>query len=229
MAERAVILLSGGLDSATTLALARSRGFEVFALSVNYGQRHDLEIERARELARALGAAEHRIARVELPFAAGSALLAGGEPVPRRDPAAEIAPGIPPTYVPARNTLLLALALGWAETLGARDLFIGANAVDYSGYPDCRPEFLEAFAALANRGTRAGIEGRGFRVHAPLLHWTKARIVEEALRLGIDPARTLSCYAPGADGAPCGGCDACRLRAKGFREAGRIDPALARG
>ena len=222
-AAEAVVLLSGGLDSATTLALAREQGFRPHALTVHYGQRHLLEVERAVELARELGAASHRVARCDLPFLQGAALTDPAVPVPKDRPLEEIGSGIPSTYVPARNTLLLALALGWAEVLGARDLFIGANAVDFSGYPDCRPEFLQAFERLAALATRAGVEGRGFRVHAPLLRSSKAEIIREAVRLGVDTARTLSCYEPDPEGRPCGGCDACILRAKGFREAGLRD------
>jgi 7-cyano-7-deazaguanine synthase len=223
--DAAVVLLSGGLDSATTLALAIERGFAAHALTVDYGQRHRLEIERARRLAGELGAVSHRVVRVDLAAPAGSALTDARAEVPRSRSPEAIGRDIPSTYVPARNTLFLALALGWAEVLSAGDLFLGANAVDYSGYPDCRPEFLRAFEALAALATKAGVEGRRFRVHAPLLEWTKGRIVREALRLGVDPATTLSCYDPRPDGGPCGVCDACLLRAKGFREAGVPDPA----
>lgn len=225
--SRAVVLLSGGLDSATTLALARARGFAVHALTVRYGQRHGLEVECAVEIARSLGAASHRIMSVELGFLS-SALTDASLAVPKQRRLEAMASGIPPTYVPARNTLFLALALAWAEQLGAFDLFIGANAIDYSGYPDCRPEYFEAFERLALLATKAGIEGGRFRVHAPLLHMSKSAIVRQALRLGVDLARTLSCYDPGVDGRPCGSCDACLLRSKGFREAGLEDPALAR-
>jgi len=224
--KRAVVLVSGGLDSATTLALAVERAFVAHALSVDYGQRHAGELERAADVAQACGATSHRIARCDLSFFSGSALTDSQTAVPRGRVEEEIGREIPVTYVPARNTILLSLALGWAEVLGAQDLFIGANAVDYSGYPDCREEYLREFERLAALATRAGTEGRSFRVHAPLLSMTKAEIVLEAVRLGVDPARTLSCYEPGADGRPCGGCDACRLRAKGFREAGLRDPAL---
>jgi len=226
MARRAVVLLSGGLDSATTLALARDEGFEVHALTVRYGQRHALEIERAATLAQALGAASHRVIAVDLGFAGGSALTDPAMAVPKDRSTAEIESGIPVTYVPARNTVLLSLALAWAETLGARDLFLGVNALDYSGYPDCRPEFLSAFERLAALATRAGVEGRGVAVHAPLLRMSKAEIVRAAVRLGVDLGQTLSCYDPAADGTPCRACDACQLRAKGFREAGLDDPAL---
>ena len=218
--------LSGGLDSATTLALAREAGFEAHALTVRYGQRHEVEIERAAALASALGAASHRVVLVDLAFAGGSALTDPDIAVPKGRTPAAIGAGVPVTYVPARNTLFLTLALAWAETLGARDLFLGVNAVDYSGYPDCRPEFLEAFERLAAVATKAGDEGASFRVHAPLLRMTKADIVRRAVELGLDLSLTLSCYDPSQAGRPCGACDACLLRAKGFREAGIDDPAL---
>lgn len=225
--ELAVVLLSGGLDSATTLAWAVERGFRAHALTVDYGQRNRHELARAARLASALGAVEHRLARVELPAAEGSALTDPTTAVPRQRPAGEIGRGIPPTYVPARNTLLLSLALGLAEVLGAQNLFIGANAVDYSGYPDCRPEFLAAFERLARLATRAGSQGGKITVKAPLLRLSKGEIVREAVRLGVDLGETISCYEPGAEGVPCGGCDACVLRARGFREAGIADPTVA--
>jgi 7-cyano-7-deazaguanine synthase len=221
--RRAVVLLSGGLDSATTLALAVERGFECYALTVRYGQRHAVEVERAVELAEVLGARQHRVVDLDLGFVGGSALTDREIEVPKARGDEPIEAGIPPTYVPARNTVFLALALAWAEVLGASDLFIGVNAVDYSGYPDCRPAFVEAFETLANRATKLGVETGAFRIHAPLLHWTKARIVREADRLGIETGRTVSCYDPGPEGQPCGRCDACRLRARGFDEAGLID------
>ncbi len=223
---RAVVLLSGGLDSTTTLAVATARGFEVFALTVDYGQRHRAELERAAEVARALGAAEHRTVRLDLRAVGGSALTADlAVPKDRTDEA--IGRGIPVTYVPARNTILLGLALGYAETVGAFDLFIGANVLDYSGYPDCRPEFLAAFEHLANLATKAGVEGAGrFRVHAPLLKLTKAEIIREGVRLGVDYAKTLSCYDPDEQGRACGRCDSCLLRKKGFAEAGVPDPTV---
>jgi 7-cyano-7-deazaguanine synthase len=223
--RRAVVLLSGGLDSATTLALAVEQGFEAHALSVDYGQRHALELERAELLAGRLGAASWRVVTVDLAHLGGCALTDPDTPVPKGRPGDRIGEAVPPTYVPARNALFLVLALGWAETMGARDLFVGANAVDYSGYPDCRPEFLEAFERLAAVGTKAGVEGRGVRVHAPLIDMSKAQIVLEARRLGVDPAATLSCYDPDPHGGPCGRCDSCLLRARGFREAGLVDPA----
>lgn len=223
--RRAIVLLSGGLDSATTLALAIREGFETHALTADYGQRHVLEVERAAAIARSLRAASHRVVGVDLSFAAGCALTDRTTPVPKSHIEDAIGTGIPPTYVPARNTILLALALSWAETLGARDLFLGVNTVDFSGYPDCRPIFLDAFEKLSRVATRAGVEGERFRVHAPLLHLSKAEIVLKALELGVDTALTLSCYDPGPDGAPCGACDACVLRARGFRDAGVRDPA----
>ncbi len=221
---RAVLLLSGGLDSATTLAIARQRGFEVHALTVHYGQLHAREIDAARAVARALGAAAHQVVEIDLRFVGGSALTDPGIPVPRDRTAEEIGGGIPVTYVPARNTILLSLGLAWAEALEARHLFIGVNAVDYSGYPDCRPEFLEAFGRMAALATRAGVEGRATEIHAPLMHLSKAEIVRRAMELGVDPGLTFSCYSPTAEGRSCGACDACRLRARGFREAGCVDP-----
>ncbi len=221
--EKAAILLSGGLDSATTLALARAQGYTCCALSVAYGQRHAVEIEAARRVARALGALEHRTIEVGLDTIGGSALTDPSMALPERPTR-----GIPVTYVPARNSVLLALLLGWAEVLGARDLFIGVNAVDYSGYPDCRPAFIRAFERLANLGTRAGIEGTRFRVHAPLMYLTKAQIVREGARLGVDYGLTVSCYAADEAGRACGVCDACRLRARGFEEAGLPDPTVYR-
>jgi 7-cyano-7-deazaguanine synthase len=221
---KAVILLSGGLDSTTILAVARDRGYEPYALSVDYGQRHRVELDRADEISRALGANEHRVVRLDLKRLGGSALTADIA-VPKGRADAEIAHGIPVTYVPARNTILLGLALGYAEVVGAFDLFIGANILDYSGYPDCRPEFLEAFERLANLATKAGVEGAGrFRIHAPLLKLTKAEIIREGVRLGVDYSRTLSCYDPDDQGRACGACDSCLLRKKGFAEAGVPDP-----
>src|SRR6478672_4359519 len=225
---RAVVLLSGGLDSTTTLAVAKAQGLAVYALSVDYGQRHRVELERAERVARALGAAEHRTVRLDLRAIGGSALTAAID-VPKGRSADDMSHGIPVTYVPARNTLLLGLALGYAEAVGAFDLFIGANVLDYSGYPDCRPEFLKAFERLANLATKAGVEGAGrFRVHAPLLRMTKAEIIREGTRLGIDYSQTLSCYDPDAEGRACGTCDSCLLRKKGFKEAGVQDPTVYR-
>jgi len=222
-ARPAVVLLSGGLDSATTLAEARAQGFACYALTVDYGQRHRRELEAAARVAQALGAREHAIVAVDLRRFGGSALTAAIDVPKGRDPRAMT--DIPVTYVPARNTVFLALALAWAETLGAEDLFIGVNVLDYSGYPDCRPEYIAAFERLANLATKAGVEGRSrFRVHTPLIRLGKAEIVRRALELGVDPALTWSCYDPQPDGRPCGGCDACILRRKGFAEAGVPDP-----
>lgn len=217
--SRAVVLVSGGLDSATTLAIARSEGFECYALTFDYGQRHRAELDAARRVARGLGAVVHRVVQLDLSWMGGSALTDKAIPVPQ-----DAQSGIPVTYVPARNTVFLSIALGWAEVCGASDIFIGANAVDYSGYPDCRPEFIAAFQQLANLATRAGIEGMGFRIRAPLMHWDKAEIIRRGTALGVDFSRTLSCYDPDADSRACGRCDACRLRAQGFRAAGIPDP-----
>jgi 7-cyano-7-deazaguanine synthase len=224
----AVVLLSGGLDSATCLAWAQREGFDAHALTVNYGQRHVIEVDRASELARRLGAASHRIVPVDLSFLAGSALTDRSIAVPKSRSDSDIGSGIPPTYVPARNTVLLALALAWAESIGGRDLVIGVNAVDYSGYPDCRPAFLRAFEALAGCATKAGADGEGWRIHAPLLHLSKAEIVGRAVLWGVPYAATLSCYDPTPPGEPCRACDACRIRARGFREAGVRDEATDR-
>ena len=225
-APSAVVLLSGGLDSATTLAIAIEWGFKAYALTVLYGQRHRIEVERAAKVAQAVGATEHRRIELDLGFLSGSALTDRAIAVPQAPPEERIGGGIPVTYVPARNTLFLALGLAWAESLGAQDLFIGVNALDYSGYPDCREGFLEAFERLAALGTKAGVEGHKFRIHAPLLEMSKAEIVRRAVEMGVDPGLTLSCYDPGADGRPCGLCESCVLRARGFREAGLDDPAL---
>ncbi|KHL54772.1 7-cyano-7-deazaguanine synthase QueC [Xanthomonas cannabis] len=216
--KKAVVLLSGGMDSAAVIALAQEQGFVVYALSVRYGQRHTSELDAAARVAAAQGVAAHKVVDVDLRSIGGSALTddievpdAGGE-------------GIPVTYVPARNTIMLSLALGWAEVVGANDLFCGVNAVDYSGYPDCRPEFVRAFEVLANLATKAGVEGVGLRVHAPLQFLSKADIVREGVRLGVDFGLTVSCYRADADGRACGHCDACRLRAAGFADAGVQDP-----
>jgi len=221
--KRAVVLLSGGMDSAVTLALAREQGFACHALSVAYGQRHASELAAAQRVASALGAVEHKIVNVDLRSIGGSALTADAIAVPEAGGA-----GIPATYVPARNTIMLAVALGWAEVLGAADIFCGVNAVDYSGYPDCRPEFVGAFEALANLATKAGVEGTRLRIQAPLMHINKGDIVREGLRLGVDFAATVSCYRADADGRACGHCDACRLRAQGFVDAGVADPTRYR-
>jgi 7-cyano-7-deazaguanine synthase len=220
----AVVLLSGGLDSATALAVARRDGFRCHALSIAYGQRHAVELDAARRVAQALGAAEHRVIELDLRAVGGSALTANIA-VPKDRPAEEMAQGIPLTYVPARNTVFLALALGYAEVLGSFDLFIGVNAIDYSGYPDCRPEFIAAFEGLANLATKAGVEGQGrFRIHAPLVALTKAEIIRLGHSLGVDYALTHSCYDPAPDGAACGSCDSCQLRRAGFEAAGLPDP-----
>jgi 7-cyano-7-deazaguanine synthase len=224
MARKAVVLLSGGLDSATALAVARAEEYECFALSFDYGQRHARELESAVKLATALGARRHLTLRLDLRAIGGSALT-GDLPVPKGRSDAAIGEGIPVTYVPARNTIFLSHALAWAEVLGAEDIFIGVNALDYSGYPDCRPEFIDAFERLANLATQAGVEGRSrFRVHAPLITLTKAQIVARAYELGVDLSLTWSCYAPESDGRACGQCDSCLLRKKGFAEAHLADP-----
>jgi 7-cyano-7-deazaguanine synthase len=222
---KAVVLLSGGMDSATTAAIALQEGFDVHALSVRYGQRHAVELDAARRVAERLGIRRHVIVDLDLRAFGGSALT-GNMPVPKDTPLAEIGARIPPTYVPARNTIFLSLALAWAETLGARDIFFGANALDYSGYPDCRPEYLEAFARMADLATRAGVEESArLLIHTPLLRLTKAEIVARGLALGLDYGVTSTCYDPAADGAACGRCEACLLRLKGFQEAGLPDPA----
>jgi 7-cyano-7-deazaguanine synthase len=217
--KSAVVLLSGGLDSATALAMARSMGFKTHALSVHYGQRHAAELDAARRVAAALGAHEHRIMGVDLAGIGGSALTDANVAVPESP-----GTGIPVTYVPARNTLLLSLALGWAEVAGAADLFVGVNAVDYSGYPDCRPEFIHAFERLAQLATKAGVEGTRYTIHAPLLAMTKADIIRTGLKLGVDYGITVSCYQADSSGRACGKCDSCRLRAAGFADAGVPDP-----
>jgi len=220
----AVVLLSGGLDSATTLAIAREEGFAAHALSFDYGQRHRFELDAARRIARALGAVEHRIVRIDLTGASGFGRSALTDEIEVPKDRAELS-GIPPTYVPARNTIFLGVALGYAEVIGAFDIFIGVNAVDFSGYPDCRPAFVEAFERLANLATAAAVEGRGrFRIHAPLMEMSKAEIVRKGLSLGVDYSLTHTCYDPAGDGAACGRCDACRIRLRGFAEAGAKDP-----
>jgi 7-cyano-7-deazaguanine synthase len=218
-AKRAIVLLSGGLDSSTVLAIARARGFECYALSVHYGQRHSAELDAARRIAVHLGAREHRVMGVDLAGIGGSALTDAGVAVPEVPSS-----GIPITYVPARNTLLLSLALGWAEVVGAADIFVGVNAVDYSGYPDCRPAFIEAFQHLARLATKAGVEGVPFRIQAPLIEMSKADIIRRGMELGVDFSKTVSCYQADAAGAACGKCDSCRLRAAGFGAAGLADP-----
>jgi len=219
----AVVLLSGGLDSYTAAAIAKSEGFTLNALTVHYGQRHAREVEAARRVAAALGVAKHIELDLDLRAIGGSSLTSN-TPVPRDRDLNDT--GIPSTYVPARNTIFLALALGWSEVLGARDIVIGVNALDYSGYPDCRPEFVRAFETLAGLATKAGVEGARFRVHTPLINLTKAEIITRGFALGLDYALTHSCYDPLPDGTPCGRCDSCALRAKGFAETGRPDPLL---
>ncbi|HVG57279.1 MAG TPA: 7-cyano-7-deazaguanine synthase QueC [Hyalangium sp.] len=225
MMKKAVVLLSGGLDSTTCLAMAKAAGFEPVCLAVQYGQRHAVELERARKVTEAMGVKDFRVVPIDLRSVGGSALTAD-IPVPKDRPEAEMSHGIPVTYVPARNTLFLALALGLAEVVGAQDIYIGVNAVDYSGYPDCRPEFIRAFEALANLATKAGVEGARFKIHAPLSGMTKADIIREGTRLGVDYGLTHSCYDPDAQGRACGRCDSCLLRKKGFQEAGVPDPTL---
>ena len=239
-AKRAVVLLSGGLDSATVLAIARSEGYELYALSFSYGQRHIVELEAARRVAASIGVAAHRIASIDLRAFGGSALT-GDIDVPKGRTAGEMAEGIPITYVPARNTIFLSFALAWAEVLGSSDIFIGVNALDYSGYPDCRPEFIQAFEKMANLATKAGVEGWGphgqvfvrgvkrrqaLRIHTPLIAMTKAQIVRKGIELDVDYGLTSSCYDPSPTGAPCGQCESCLLRRKGFRENGIDDPLL---
>ncbi|HKP29788.1 MAG TPA: 7-cyano-7-deazaguanine synthase QueC, partial [Gemmatimonadales bacterium] len=225
---RAVVLLSGGLDSATVLAIANAEGYETHALSFRYGQRHEVEIEAARRVARALGAAEHREVTIDLAQFGGSALTADGIPVPTHRSPDDMAGEIPATYVPARNTVFLSLALAWAEVLGASDIFIGVNAIDYSGYPDCRPEYIAAFERMGRLATRAGVEGAPLSIHAPLIALGKAEIIRRGLGLGVDYGLTISCYQPDRDGAACGACDACVLRLNGFAAAGASDPARYR-
>lgn len=218
------MLLSGGLDSATVLAIAREQGYAPYALSFSYGQRHSIELESARRVAQALGAIDHRIAQIDLRLFGGSALTDEID-VPKNRAADEMEHGIPITYVPARNTIFLSFALAWAEVLGASDIFIGVNALDYSGYPDCRPEYIAAYEAMANLATKAGVEGhQKLKIHTPLMQMTKAEIIRTGLSLGVNYALTSSCYDPAPDGTPCGACDSCILRQKGFRENGMQDP-----
>jgi 7-cyano-7-deazaguanine synthase len=219
----AVVLLSGGIDSTTALAIALAEGYEAYALSFDYGQRHQIETQAARRVANSLGVKEHRVAKIDLRVFGGSALT-DDLAVPKQRSETEIAQGIPITYVPARNTIFLAYALAWAEVIPANDIFIGVNAIDYSGYPDCRPQFIKAFEVLANLGTKAGVEGRRFQIHTPLIKFSKAEIVRKAVELGVDLALTHSCYVPTPEGLACGQCDSCLLRLKGFREAGIKDP-----
>jgi 7-cyano-7-deazaguanine synthase len=222
--KRAVVLLSGGLDSATVLAMAREQGFECYALSVDYGQRHHAELAAAQKVAHALGAREHRILNIDLTGFGGSALTDSSIAVPE-----QASSGIPITYVPARNTIMLSLALAWAEVLHAQDIFFGVNAVDYSGYPDCRPEYVAAFERMANLATQAAVEGKPLTLHAPLLHLTKAEIIRQGVRLGVDYGLTVSCYQADEGGRACGRCDSCRLRREGFQSAGVPDSTRYRG
>lgn len=217
--KRAVVLLSGGLDSATVLAMARAQGFQCYALSVDYGQRHHAELAAARRVAHGLGAHEHRVIRIDLTAFGGSALTDASIAVPE-----QATSGIPSTYVPARNTIMLSLALAWAEVLGSQDIFIGVNAVDYSGYPDCRPAFIAAFEQMANLATKAAVEGKPLKLHAPLMEMSKAEIIRQGNLLGVDYALTVSCYQADEHGRACGRCDSCRLRREGFRSAGIPDP-----
>lgn len=220
----AVVLLSGGLDSSTTLAIAKAEGYRLAALSARYGQRHTVELDAARRVAARQGVERHEIVEIDLRPFGGSALTSADIAVPKDRDEATMAGEIPVTYVPARNTILLSCALAFAEVLGASDIFLGVNAVDYSGYPDCRPDYIAAFERLANLATKAGVEGRGLRVRAPLMAWTKAEIIRQGLALGVDYSLTVSCYDPTPEGVACGHCDACQLRLKGFAEAGIADP-----
>ncbi len=223
--KRAVVLLSGGVDSTTTLAIAMAEGYEAYALSFDYGQRHQIEIEAARRVANSLGVKEHRVAKIDMRIFGGSALTDDLD-VPKKRSETEIAHGIPVTYVPARNTIFLAYSLAWAEVIPTGHIFLGVNAIDYSGYPDCRPEFIEAFETLANLGTKTGVEGARFRVHAPLIKFSKAEIIRKASQLNVDLSLTHSCYDPSPEGLACGECDSCLLRLKGFREAGILEDPI---
>lgn len=223
-ASKAVVLLSGGLDSTTTLAMAQSQGFDLYALSFRYGQRHSVELRAAARTAEAIGVSEHVVAPIDLRLFGGSALTAD-IPVPKSLSFEDIGEGIPVTYVPARNTIFLSFALAWAEVIGAFDIFLGVNALDYSGYPDCRPEFIEAYEQLANLATKVGVEGARFRIHTPLISMTKSEIVQTGIALGVDYSSTVSCYDPSETGVACGHCDSCLLRLRGFAQAGLDDPA----
>ena len=223
MKKRAVVLLSGGLDSATCLAIACKKGFEVSAISFSYGQRHEIEVEKAKKIAKTLGAAEHKIFNIDL--SGFNSALTSNKKVPKNRSEKEMVQEIPITYVPARNTIFLSFALGFAENIGAHDIFIGVNAVDYSGYPDCRPEFIKAFEKTANLATKDGVSGKKFKIHTPLIDMTKAEIIKAGLKLGVDYGLTTSCYDPSPKGASCGVCDSCKLRLKGFKALGLKDPA----
>ncbi len=221
--KKAVVLLSGGLDSTTTLAIAKAEGFEPYTISFRYGQRHDIELEAAEKVSRSFEVKKHIVVNLDMRQIGGSALTSEIR-VPKGRSSEEISKEIPVTYVPARNTIFLSIALGWAEAIGAYDIFIGVNALDYSGYPDCRPEFIEAFEKMANLGTKAGVEGNMFKVRTPLIKMTKAGIIKKGIELGVDYSMTHSCYDPTPEGLPCGECDSCLLRKKGFAEAGTTDP-----
>jgi 7-cyano-7-deazaguanine synthase len=224
MSKKGVVLLSGGLDSTTMMAIVKHEGYDIYALSFDYGQRHRIELEAAKTVAKHFGAKRHLILNLDLDNIGGSALT-NDIPIPKGRKIDEISSGrVPITYVPARNTIFLAYALAWAEALDARDIFIGANAIDFSGYPDCRPEFIESFQKTANLATKAGVEGKGIKIHAPLIDMTKGEIIKKGISLGVDYAMTHSCYSPGKNGLPCGQCDSCLLRKKGFEEAGIADP-----
>lgn len=226
MTQKAVILLSGGLDSATVGAIAKEQGYSLYALSFRYGQRHAVELEAAARVAEMLGVVEHKIADIDLRLFGGSALTADDIDVPKDRDEAQMASNIPATYVPARNTIFLSFALAYAEVLDARDIFIGVNAVDYSGYPDCRPEFIQSFEKTANLATACGVSGHSIKIHTPLISLSKADIIRQGNILGVDYSETVSCYDPSASGEACGHCDSCRLRAKGFAEAGASDPTV---
>ena len=226
--RQAVVLLSGGLDSSTVLAIAKSQGFECGALSFQYGQRHKIEVDHAREIGKRVGVTRHVVVDFDLRQFGGSALTSDIT-VPKERSATQMSQGIPITYVPARNTIFLSFALAWAETLGSSDIFVGVNALDYSGYPDCRPEYIDAYERMANLATKAGVDGtQRLNIHTPLIDLTKAQIIQRGLDLGVDYALTSSCYDPGPDGRPCGACDSCQLRAKGFADIGVSDPLLAK-
>ena len=225
MTKKAVVLVSGGLDSATTLAIARDSGYDCYAMSFNYGQRHQIELESAKAVSSSMGAVEHKVVKLGLGDIGGSALTDDNIDVPQSD-SEDISEGIPVTYVPARNTVFLSLALGWAEVLDAEAIFIGVNAVDYSGYPDCRPEYIQAFQIMANLATRKGVEGQLIKIETPLIHLSKAEIIQKGADLGVNYAQTLSCYSPDAEGKACGRCDSCHLRQQGFEAANIPDPTI---
>ncbi len=225
--KKGLILLSGGLDSATALAIGKEQGFRFYALSFDYGQRHSIEIEASEKVAEFSGVIEHKVFQLDLSQFGGSSLTDASIPIPESTDNNSIGRSIPSTYVPARNTIFLSIALGWAEVLQVSDIFIGANSIDYSGYPDCRPEYIKAFEDMANLATKAGIEGKGFSIHTPLITLSKAEIISEGVRLGVDYSITTSCYNPCETGAPCGKCESCKLREEGFKKAGLHDPRLS--